>query len=46
LFLEFPELKSMFWKGHLWSRGKFYRSIGQVNGETIKRYIEQSKHQQ
>jgi putative transposase len=45
LFLEFPELKSMFWKGHLWSRGKFYRSIGQVNGETIKHYIEKSKHQ-
>ena len=45
LFLAFPELKGKLWKGHLWSRGKFYRSIGQVNGETIKRYIEQSKHQ-
>jgi putative transposase len=45
LFLEHPELKSKLWKGHLWSRGKFYRSIGQVNAETIKRYIEQSEHQ-
>ena len=45
LFSVFPELKGKLWKGHLWSRGKFYRSIGQVNGETIKRYIEQSKHQ-
>jgi len=40
--LEHPELKSTFWKGHFWSRGKFYRSIGQVSAETIKRYIEQS----
>jgi putative transposase len=45
LFLAFLELKGKLWKGHLWSRGKFYRSIGQVNGETIKHYIEKSKHQ-
>ena len=45
LFLEYPQLKSKLWSGHLWSRGKFYRSIGQVNAETIKRYIEQSEHQ-
>lgn len=45
LFLAFLELKGKLWKGHLWSRGKFYRSIGQVNGGTIKYYIEKSKHQ-
>ena len=45
LFRAHPELKSRLWGGHMWSRGKFYRSIGQVNAETIKRYIEQSKHQ-
>ena len=45
LFLEYPELRRVLWKRHLWSKGKFYRSIGQVNAETIKRYIEQSKHQ-
>jgi REP element-mobilizing transposase RayT len=45
LFLAFPGLKGTFWKGHLWYRGKFYCSIGQVNGETIKHYIEKSKHQ-
>ena len=45
LFEEYPALKSRLWGGHLWSRGKFYRSIGQVNAETIKRYIEQSKHE-
>ena len=45
LFNEYPELKRKLWRQSLWSRGKFYRSIGQVNAETIKRYIEQSKHQ-
>ena len=45
LFQEYPELKRRLWRGSLWSRGKFYRSIGQVDAETIKRYIEQSKHQ-
>ena len=45
LFQEYPELKSKLWNGHLWSKGKFYRSIGQVNAETIKRYIEQSERQ-
>ena len=44
LFLEHPELKRTLRRGHFWSRGKFYRSIGQVNTETIQRYIEQSKH--
>jgi len=24
------ELKGKLWKGHLWSRGKFYRSIGKL----------------
>jgi putative transposase len=28
LFREHPELKGKLWKGHLWSKGKFYRSIG------------------
>jgi putative transposase len=45
LFEEYPELKCKLWRGSLWSRCKFYRLIGQVNAETIKRYIGQSKHQ-
>ena len=44
LFLEHPELRVKLRRRNLWSRGKFYRSIGQVSAETIKRYIEQSKH--
>lgn len=44
LFEEYPELRKMFWSGHLWSEGKFYRSIGQVTAETIPHYIARSSH--
>ena len=39
LFQEFPELKRRYWGGHLWSRGKFYRSVGNVTADTIQHYI-------
>ena len=39
LLSEFPELKKNCWAGHLWSSGKFYRSIGQVTAETIQHYM-------
>ena len=39
LLSEFPELKKNCWAGHLWSSGKFYRSIGQVTAETIPHYM-------
>jgi putative transposase len=41
----FPELGG-YHRCRLWSKGKFYRPIGEVNEETIKHYIEssQSKH--
>ena len=45
LFQEYPKLKKRLWGGHLWSRGKFYRSIGQVTAETIQHYIARSKRQ-
>ena len=44
LFEEYPRLKERFRKGHLWSEGKFYRSIGQVTAETIQHYIARSSH--
>ena len=36
---QFPELVQMFRKGHLWSPGKFSRSISNVKAETIRHYI-------
>ena len=41
----FPELDA-YHRYRLWSKGKFFRPIGEVNEETVKHYIEdsQSKH--
>jgi putative transposase len=36
----FPQLNHTFRKGHLWSPGKFCRSISNVKAQTIKSYIE------
>ena len=42
LFQEFPELRHRYRRGHFWSRGKFYRSVGNVTSDTIKHYITKS----
>ncbi|MFH1788874.1 MAG: IS200/IS605 family transposase [Candidatus Altiarchaeota archaeon] len=43
LFQAFPRLRTIFRRGHLWSRGKFYRSVGNVTADTIKHYIAKSQ---
>jgi putative transposase len=43
LFEMFPQLRKRLWNGHLWSRGKFYRSVGNVTADTIKHYIAKSQ---
>ena len=37
---EFGELKKQFWGQHLWARGYFAASSGNVTDEIIKQYIE------
>lgn len=37
---EFGELNSQFWGRHLWARGYFAASSGNVTDEIIKQYIE------
>lgn len=37
---EFPELKKRYWGQHLWAIGYFCATVGTVNAETIKNYIE------
>jgi putative transposase len=45
LFTKFPELKGRkFWGSGLWSTGSFYGSVGNVNKETIREYIENQKN--
>ena len=37
---EFPELKRRYWGEHMWARGYFCGTVGQVDEETIRRYVE------
>ena len=37
---EFGELSRQFWGRHLWARGYFAASSGNVTDEIIKQYIE------
>ena len=39
LFVEFPEIKSQLWGGHLWSEGYAVRTAGDVTGVKIEEYI-------
>ena len=37
---EFPELGKQYWGQHLWARGYFCATVGAVDEDTIKHYIE------
>jgi putative transposase len=37
---EFPELRKRYWGQHLWARGYFCATVGAVDEQTIKAYIE------
>jgi putative transposase len=37
---EFPQLKKRYWGQHLWARGYFCASVGAVDEDTIRRYME------
>ena len=42
LFKSFPKLLAhYYWKGGMWSRGKFFRSVGNVTADVIRNYINQ-----
>jgi putative transposase len=41
LLAEFPHLQKRFWGWHVWTRGYFCRSSGNVTDDVIKAYIEQ-----
>jgi putative transposase len=40
---EFPELRKRFWEQHLWGRGYFCATVGAVDEDTVKQYIENQK---
>lgn len=39
IFAACPSFRKIYWKGHFWSRGSFYRSVSNVGADTIYRYI-------
>jgi hypothetical protein len=41
---EFPALRTRFWGRHVWARGYFCQSSGNVTDEVIKAYIEHQAH--
>ena len=43
VFQQFPGFRMRYPEGHFWSKGKFYRSVGVVNPETVKKYIEEQE---
>lgn len=40
LFDEFPHIKKRFWGRHLWARGYFCVTAGELTREMIKEYLE------
>lgn len=43
LFARFPQIKRELWGGHLWNPSYYVGTAGQVNSETIQKYIERQK---
>ena len=43
LLMEFPELRSKLWKGHLWNGSYFVETIGSTSEENVRKYIERQK---
>jgi len=41
LQMEYPHLRKRYWGRHLWARGYYCVSVGNVTDEMIKTYIEQ-----
>jgi putative transposase len=40
---EFPELRKRYWGQHLWARGYFCATVGAVDEQMVKAYIENQK---
>ena len=43
LLMEFESLRKRYWGQHLWARGYFVASVGNVNSEDVQRYIEEQE---
>jgi len=46
LFKQKPNFRKRYPKGHFWSSGKFYRSVGDADTETVMQYVRDQRLQQ
>ena len=46
LFKRKPNFRCRYPKGHLWSPGKFYRSVGDADAETVLNYVRDQRLEQ
>lgn len=46
LFKQKPKFRLRYPRGHLWSPGKFYRTVGDVDAATTINYVREHKAQQ
>ena len=41
---EFPSLRKRYWGQHIWARGYFVKSVGDLNESQVQKYIENQEH--
>ena len=46
LFKRKPNFRRRYSKGHFWSPGKFYRTVGDADAETVINYVREHRFQQ
>jgi len=46
LFKQKPNFRQRYHKGHFWSPGKFYRTVGDADVETVIQYVREHQYQQ
>ena len=46
LFKRKPHFRCRYPEGHLWSPGKFYRSVGDADAETVLQYVRDQRLEQ
>ena len=46
LFKQKPNFRQRYSQGHFWSPGKFYRTIGDADVETVIQYVREHQFQQ
>lgn len=45
LFKLHPKFRLQYLRGHFWGRGYFYRSVSDINDETVRKYVREDNNQ-